>query len=99
MSEQLFVYGTLMLPEVQEKVFGRVTTGQPDRLDGYLKSSITFGDKTYPIAVQNEKASMEGVVFSLTIDELARIDRYEGKEYRRIRVKLVSGGEAWVYCE
>jgi hypothetical protein len=38
-------------------------------------------------------------VLELTPDELARCDVYEGDEYRRLRVTLRSGTEAWVYCE
>jgi gamma-glutamylcyclotransferase (GGCT)/AIG2-like uncharacterized protein YtfP len=29
--------------------------------------------------------------------ELGQLDEYEGSEYRRVRVRLQSGREAWLY--
>jgi gamma-glutamylcyclotransferase (GGCT)/AIG2-like uncharacterized protein YtfP len=98
MTESLFVYGTLQDPEVQTRVFGRVTAGSPDTLDGYFKSSISIGGNVYPIAVETAGAAVSGRVLDVTAAELAQMDIYEGAEYRRIRVRLRSGREAWVYC-
>lgn len=99
MMEKLFVYGTLMIPAVQQRVFGRVTEGAPDRLDGWRKISRTFGDGTFPIAIVDAAASIEGRVLEVSPEELRLMDRYEGPGYRRLRVTLASGGETWVYCE
>jgi gamma-glutamylcyclotransferase (GGCT)/AIG2-like uncharacterized protein YtfP len=97
--EQLFVYGTLMIPEVQQRVFGRVTEGAPDRLDGWRKISRKFGDGVFPIAIVDAAASIDGRVLEVSPEEIAQMDYYEGPGYRRIRVTLASGIEAWVYCE
>jgi hypothetical protein len=36
-------------------------------------------------------------VYELSDKELERADRYEGKAYKRIKTKLKSGEEAWLY--
>ncbi len=97
--EKLFVYGTLQIGLVQERVFGRRVSGTPDQLDGYSKSQIKLGDGTFFIIVEQEGDSVSGLVIEVTPEELTRIDRYETKAYRRVRVALQSGESAWVYCQ
>ncbi len=95
--ESLFVYGTLMLPEVQEAVIGRRVVGRPDRLAGFRRSTIRLGGNEYPIIHPAADGMVDGVVLEVTPAELRRIDAYETSAYRRTRVRLVSGMEAWVY--
>ncbi len=95
--EKLFVYGTLAAPAVQRAVIGRVIAGAPDTLNGYYKDEIRLGLRTYPIARPRAGASIAGLVLEVTPEELALCDRYETDAYRRVRVTLVSGVEAWVY--
>ena len=96
--EQLFVYGTLQDPAVQQRVIGRTTTGKPDTLDGFFKSRIALGDGIFPIVIPRHGASVEGLVLDITPEELARMDIYETSAYRRIWVTLRSGLEVWVYA-
>ena len=97
MTEQLFVYGTLMEPIVQISVFGGTTHGQPDTLADFKKSSIRLGGRLYPIIEPEADSSVEGLVITVTPTELRRIDQYEGEDYRRKKVTLVSGRQVWVY--
>lgn len=97
MTEQLFVYGTLMDPIVQFAVFGRATEGRPDKLPGFRKSSLRLGGRVYPIVKPSGGRSVEGQVITVSPAELSRIDHYEGEAYRRTRVTLASGRRAWVY--
>lgn len=97
--ELLFVYGTLQEPDVQLRIIGRRVVGQPDTLDGYYKSQISINGNVYPFAVEAAGSAIAGQVLEVTTEELALMDAYEGKEYRRIRVQLRSGRSAWVYCE
>lgn len=97
--ELLFVYGTLRDAAVQRRVYGREVPSKPDTLYGYRRSQVWSGDDFYPIAVLDVEGMIDGFVLSLTDDEMARGDAYEGDEYRRLRVTLRSGTEAWVYCE
>lgn len=96
--EKLFTYGTLQIPAIQQRVLGRVVTGAQATLTGYLKTQITLDDGTFPIIVEQQGSSVEGMVIEVTPHELALIDRYETDAYRRVQVTLNSGDEAWVYC-
>jgi gamma-glutamylcyclotransferase (GGCT)/AIG2-like uncharacterized protein YtfP len=96
--DALFVYGTLQDPQVQERVFGRVVAGLPDMLDGYRKGEITINGNVYFIAVEDAAGAIAGLVLEITPAELVEVDTYEGDDYRRVRVWLRSGREAWVYC-
>lgn len=97
MVERVFVYGTLLETTVQKSVIGREVFGEPDVLSGFSVSSIDIGGDCYPMIFPTEKGKVEGLVIELDEAELYRVDQYEGKEYRRAKVKLVGGIEAWVY--
>lgn len=43
MTESLFVYGTLMNPLVQQRVFGRTAPGEADRLVGFRLNEFHCG--------------------------------------------------------
>jgi gamma-glutamylcyclotransferase (GGCT)/AIG2-like uncharacterized protein YtfP len=93
------VYGTLQDPQIQLSAFGRTTEGTPDVLDGYRRDDITIDGSDYFIAVPDGAGGIDGRVLEVTPEELVDIDRYEGSEYRRLRVTLRSGVEAWFYAE
>jgi len=78
-------------------VIGRTATGSIDFLDGYQRGTIKLGE--YPIldAAASDNY-VEGLVLEVSTDELQRLDIYETSAYRRIRVSLRSGGEAWTYA-
>jgi gamma-glutamylcyclotransferase (GGCT)/AIG2-like uncharacterized protein YtfP len=97
--ERLFAYGTLQDPVIQSAVLGRTLEGQPDALPGFRKSTIAFGKAVYPFVVADESGSVPGTVYAVTAEELAVLDHYETSAYRRFRVTLASGLEAWVYGE
>lgn len=96
-KEPLFVYGTLLKPSVQKMVFGRTTSGRPDKLAGYKKHRIQLGRNVYPIIKPAADGTVDGLVLTVTPTELKVIDRYEGRAYQRQKVTLVSGQRAWVY--
>ncbi|MFN8454061.1 MAG: gamma-glutamylcyclotransferase family protein [Anaerolineae bacterium] len=64
---------------------------------GYYKDYIRPGSGVYPIVRSEPGGVVEGRLLQVTPAELQLIDRYEGATYRRVRVRLVSGREAWVY--
>ena len=45
---------------------------------------------------QNDK--VKGTVLELTAAELSLADTYEPEDYKRVKVTLGSGKEAWVYA-
>ena len=102
----LFSYGTLQDEAVQLSCFGRVLSGIPDSICGYIRSTLsvlTMADadssQAYPVvdASSNVADTVAGVVFRLTELELAAADLYEGAEYRRVMARLDSGLDAWIY--
>jgi gamma-glutamylcyclotransferase (GGCT)/AIG2-like uncharacterized protein YtfP len=107
-NEYLFSYGTLQHEQVQLDVFGRVLQSTADTLSGYILSHIIIQDESFhtkaeqeyfPIATvsTNKEDTIPGYVLTITPLELLAADRYEPKEYQRIKVVLESGTEAWVY--
>ena len=96
MPETIFVYGTLKDKQVQRAVFGREVAGQPDSLEGYTESQIKLGRTLYPIIIPGD-GSIDGFAFEVSDNELKKIDKYETDAYKRTKVTLKSGRQAWVY--
>jgi gamma-glutamylcyclotransferase (GGCT)/AIG2-like uncharacterized protein YtfP len=106
--ERLFSYGTLRDEKVQRAVFGRRLEGTPDAILGYRLGSVTISD---PSAVSisgmavhrivdatgRDSDQVEGIVLELTAKELELADTYEDVAYKRAKVRLRSGNEAWLY--
>lgn len=106
----LFSYGTLQLADVQMSSFGRLLSGTADAMLGYRKSIVeitdqevisTSGERFHPVVTPSGSFCdiVEGTVFRMTPAELEAADRYESKDYRRVRVGLRSGVNAWVYVK
>jgi hypothetical protein len=107
-SELLFSYGTLQLPEVQLATFGRELAGRHDAIVGFELDYVTItdprvvatsGSNRHPILRPTDQADAhaDGMVFAISEAELAAADGYEVDDYRRISVPLRSGATAWVY--
>ena len=108
MKEFLFSYGTLQKEKVQMKLFGRLLQGTKDILEGYKISSIEIkdeaflstGEDTYQRTLtpsNNRVDKIEGTVFEISEEELLLADKYEPDNYKRIKVVLRSGKQAWTY--
>ena len=106
--EYLFSYGTLQDEQVQLKTFGRTLTGEPDVLPGYRegrvpirRGALTTTSSEYHINAEftgQVSDSIGGMVFQVTAGELKHADEYEATaSYKRIRVEMKSGKQAWVY--
>ena len=104
----LFSYGTLQLADVQRATFGRLLEGRSDMLVGYRLAPLQISDPavvaTSGLAVHSiarrtgdQADRIPGVVFMLSMDELAAADRYETDAYARDEVTLASGARAFVY--
>lgn len=104
----LFSYGTLRQENVQLATFGRRLDGRPDAMRGFALSPMaitdphviaTSGAEVHTIARPsgNPEARIAGTVFTLTAAEIEAADRYESGPIERIRVRLESGSEAFVY--
>jgi gamma-glutamylcyclotransferase (GGCT)/AIG2-like uncharacterized protein YtfP len=104
----LFSYGTLRQADVQRATFGRLLEGRPDTLVGFSLSPMTITDPhviaasgaavhTIARSSGNSADRVPGTLFRITLDELEAADRYESGAIDRIRVRLASGTEAFVY--
>lgn len=104
----LFSYGTLQLESVQMASFGRRLQGTPDSMPGYARTFVEItdpqvlaasGERFHPIVSASDDPADEvaGTVFRISAGELQAADRYEVADYRRVRVRLKSGCDAWVY--
>ena len=105
----LFSYGTLQQEEVQLSTFGRKLEGEKDLLLGYEPSLVRIPDPAVAArlgrthhdnvtATGDDWSSVQGTVFEVSDEELARSDRFEAEfAYRRVTAALASGKEAWVY--
>ena len=93
----LFAYGTLRDAAIQQSVFGRALRGDPDSLTGWRRGQILIDGQVYPMAEPDPAVDLQGQLYWLTPDDLARADAYEGEEYRRVEVILASGRRAWLY--
>ena len=103
--EQLFSYGTLRSKEIQRQVFNRILTGKPDQLLGHKLKSLQieeeFGMADYVVAVPTEGPSdpIHGIVYNISLSDLAKVDIFESNAYKRVEVTLNSGIVAWIYIE
>jgi hypothetical protein len=109
-TERLFSYGTLQLPDVQRATFGRLLNGMRDALVGFRQDMVEItdpdvlaksGERFHPIVTHSGKAAdrVEGMVFEITPEELASADAYEVADYERVEAELASGSRAWVYVK
>ena len=108
MTQLLFSYGTLQKKEVQVELFGRLLNGAKDILEGYKLASIEIRDESF-LSKGNQETQktlipssdnadiIEGTAFEISDEELLLADKYEPGNYKRARVKLQSGKEAWIY--
>ncbi|WP_420401812.1 gamma-glutamylcyclotransferase family protein [Flagellimonas sp.] len=98
--EHLFTYGTLQDLQVQQYIFGRILTGKSDFLPGFKKMENAVYDR-YPLVIQsgNPKDTVQGMVYEVTSLDLAKSDIYETSAYKREKVMLESGIEAWLYVK
>ncbi len=102
----LFIYGTLMNPEVFRAVTGLRLERRKSRADGvesfYARRAVLHGykkispDHTYLYAVPERQGRIQGcLVGPLPADRLAALRNYEGRNYSRrtVTVQTRTGGE------
>ena len=82
MTRNVFTYGSLMFADV----WGRVVAGGYRPIDASLEHHARFAiaGETYPGMVALRDARVAGVVYlDVDADDLERLDRFEGDDYRR----------------
>jgi gamma-glutamylcyclotransferase (GGCT)/AIG2-like uncharacterized protein YtfP len=100
MPHCLFAYGTLMFPQVFRHVTGRHAVGRPAELSGYGRYRLH--GRSYPGLLRMPGEHVQGMLYEgITAPQLRRLDIFEGRAYRRakVRVQDVRGRHviAWTY--
>ena len=84
----IFTYGSLMFPEIWQRVVRGDYRSAPATAPGYARYALA--DDTYPEMIVNEKATVEGVFyFDVDAQDVAALDAFEGSEYRRDSIDVV----------
>ena len=97
---KLFAYGTLLYPQCIRGLLGRVPDSQAARLTGYVAKTVCA--ENYPGLLIRHRTTTRGRLYArLTPGELRKLDSYEGKDYRRVRLSVMTDDNrrsiAWVY--
>jgi gamma-glutamylcyclotransferase (GGCT)/AIG2-like uncharacterized protein YtfP len=99
----LFVYGTLMAPEVVQTLIGRAPVGRPARLVDRSYARHPVKDHVFPGLIRRVNqdgggdgdggdSGVCGILYNdLNADEMTRLDAFEGEEYVKesCRVQLL----------
>lgn len=92
MSANVFTYGSLMFAEVWQPLVGGRYASEPAVLAGYRRFAVPGA--TYPGIVAAPGRQVPGLLYrDVGPDDLARLDLFEGSEYRRdaLPVALADG--------
>lgn len=94
----IFTYGSLMFPEIWQRVVCGNYRSATATLPGFARYALA--DDTYPGMVAQAKAVVEGLLYyDVAPPDLAALDAFEGREYRREKVNVViESGETVIAC-
>lgn len=100
MPDQLFCYGTLCIPDIMRRVSGSLPQSASATLLNY--ACYALAGLVYPGIIFQKGVSVDGVVYQgLSRAQLAKLDAYEGAQYRRLRVWVTAANDqrvqAWTY--
>ena len=95
MSGAVFTYGSLTFDAVWQAVVRGACGSVPAAVQGYRRHALR--DATYPAMVAAAGGEVRGRLWlAVADDDLARLDGFEGAEYRRVAVlaQPLAGGPA-----
>jgi gamma-glutamylcyclotransferase (GGCT)/AIG2-like uncharacterized protein YtfP len=96
MNQKLFVYGTLMFPEIQEALLQKRVKSKDAILEGFSANSLVFGQyiTEYPFLKPDNRSKVQGkILYDLTGHDLNLIKFYEGSEYTLLEVNVITGNK------
>jgi gamma-glutamylcyclotransferase (GGCT)/AIG2-like uncharacterized protein YtfP len=91
----LFVYGSLLLPDVLLALLGRVPGNRPASAAGWRPARLL--GRTYPGLTPAPGVTAGVVLTDLSKEDWHRIDAFEDETYELKRVTLMDGRDAWAY--
>lgn len=78
----IFVYGTLMAPEVVQTLIRRLPAGQKASVEGFACHPVQ--KYVFPGLIEDASATTNGIYYEgLSVSELKRLDWFEDVEYTR----------------
>ena len=92
--KSLFVYGTLVAPEVIQTLLGRLPKRSAARLEGFVRHPVK--EQWFPGLISSSKHITKGVLYcDLMPQEMKRLDWFEDSEYERrdVTVCLEDGSQ------
>lgn len=89
----IFTYGSLMYPQIMERVCGIHLMSRPATLHHFRRSRLQHLD--YPGVFAHKDAHVPGILYlDLPTPALRRLDDFEGDQYMRQEVEVeVDGGQ------
>lgn len=96
MQKQFFIYGALSFPDIQHALLGKELCGKPATLNGYDAVKFVIDDHFSKSAVlcEDEDCDVEGILTSsITEQDLERIKKYTGENYKLKDVYVIVNGE------
>jgi gamma-glutamylcyclotransferase (GGCT)/AIG2-like uncharacterized protein YtfP len=98
MSAQVFVYGTLLVPEMMRAVSGRDFKPVAATAEGYGRYYVK--GRVYPGIIAEMGSTVEGLVYlDVDTESLARLDYFEGPEYVREQLCVSTGANKTLAAE
>lgn len=96
MNQSLFVYGTLMVPEIQEALLQKKVKSKDAILEGFSANCIIYGQyiTEYPFLKPGTGISVKGkIIYPISGMDLSLIKYYEGSEYILANVSVTVDGK------
>lgn len=88
MPIHIFTYGSLMFPQVWQRVVSGTYVAQPATLHDYQRFAVR--NDTYPGIVASRGSCVEGLIYrDVSTSDVSELDHFEGDAYRRIEVDAV----------
>jgi gamma-glutamylcyclotransferase (GGCT)/AIG2-like uncharacterized protein YtfP len=93
--EALFVYGSLLFPEVISTLIDRVPPATSATVAGWRVAALP--GRVYPILVPAEATATGKLISDLTAAEWRVLDAFEDKVYELYRLAMTDGRHGWAY--
>jgi gamma-glutamylcyclotransferase (GGCT)/AIG2-like uncharacterized protein YtfP len=93
--EILFVYGSLLFPEVLTALLNRVPAHEPAEADGWRVAALP--NRVYPGLVSGHGSTSGLLLTDLTAEEWRIVDAFEDPLYELRQLKLAHDGLGWTY--
>ncbi|MBO3752684.1 gamma-glutamylcyclotransferase [Streptosporangiaceae bacterium NEAU-GS5] len=94
--QALFVYGSLLFPEVLRTLIDRVPESSPAAVEGWRIAALP--NRVYPVLVPAEAIAHGRLITDLNPAEWRTIDAFEDRVYELRRLNLTDSRYGWAYA-